>query len=1081
MIVQHHHRRRRHLSSSSSSPLVWLYSVVLFQGLLVLLLLLLQEQQFCLWGQHQHQQQQQHSPHYYYSNGGVVGTAVIVSAFSIAAPPLPSRRRGRRRSTTPTSIYGLFQINDNNDRTTVKDGTTSSSIQERELTVGKNIGSGSYGTVHLLIDSAPTTATTTSTATTDESSIRTANTENVSPTTTSPPSSSLSVPSTFFVGKRPWTEDEFRTKQTSTPTVSTKANDNTEGTKRNVENGANNANERERVSPNERAQRCWYYWQVEKHCFNKLPPHPQLPPFWGCYKGEWMVFGFVGTTTTVIVQPPTLSSGKNNDDDDDSDSDDGNDECKDKSATTAGQHGGQCTTTIPIPAPTLRDLMDLDDIDDPQQLKNLGTALGTTSFGDTLDTVIPSILTILQHIHQYQIVHRDVKPSNLLVHNGTVLLLDFGSAADLEPSVSDITSGNGNGGFGALLQTKQRVGLDDTNSNNGLFGGGTSRAAVSPIYAAPEIFITVQNAPTAFDIFSTALIICQLLFGYLEDRIDAGFHQQLGENGANWDINIWLHDELGTKLRPAGLDHALEYLVDRPGLWKLLDDMLSIQPTDRPTAQDALERWNGIMKRKDKILNDDDVVNDDDTDVKYSRAEVDGPFFAMVLEALETCEIPSISRPLHFVTTFSRSQSLGLVLSEKDDKTEQRDDDDKGDDATVVGIDSTAKGNNRFQVWREATKDTVAGEVFVKDVVPGSQAEQLGVIEVGDRLSGIGELPFIDGGFERAVEMLQDQPRAAKFVRLHFDRMSVRANDAISIVPTQNVAIAIADYGAWSSKGRRKAQEDAFVLHEIHDAKDRSVLVAGVMDGHGGTAASTMVAQEFPGLLANQLVVQSRQRSVTDAMEDSWKTICTSYQQQCAENGDSCIADYDSRQGVLMAETGSQDLTAGTTCSTMALDETTSQLSILNCGDSRSVVVTSDGQVRFATTDHKPQTEEERLMEGISRGLDYSLPQCRLSRWWLKVGDYEYSVGRSLEGPFATSKGIVSDPDVTTLTAERGEILISASDGLWDVMDSSEVALDLHKMRHREKMSARDTARTLCSMALRKGTSDNVSAVVVFL
>jgi serine/threonine protein phosphatase PrpC len=383
------------------------------------------------------------------------------------------------------------------------------------------------------------------------------------------------------------------------------------------------------------------------------------------------------------------------------------------------------------------------------------------------------------------------------------------------------------------------------------------------------------------------------------------------------------------------------------------------------------------------------------------------------------------------------------------------------------------------RLWKEATKDALPGEVFVREIVPKSQADALGILEIGDRLSAIGELPFIDGGFEKAVEMLQDQPRRAKYVRLHFDRLSVRTNKAISMVPTEQVEITVADFGAWSALGKRQAQEDAFVLHEIHDAKDRSVLVAGVMDGHGGTAASKMVSQRLPALLTNQLVVQNRQRTVRNALEDAWTSVCESYQTICTDG--ECIADYDPREGILQAETGSKDLVAGTTCSMFALDETTSDLTVLNCGDSRSVVVDASGNVKYATEDHKPQTEEKRLQEGIEQGLDYSLPQCRLSRYWIKVGEYEYAVGRSLEGPFATSKGIVSDPDIISLSVASGEILVSASDGLWDVMDSDEVAIDLHKMRAQEKMTARDAARALCSMAIRKGSSDNVSAVVVFL
>lgn len=249
------------------------------------------------------------------------------------------------------------------------------------------------------------------------------------------------------------------------------------------------------------------------------------------------------------------------------------------------------------------------------------------------------------------------------------------------------------------------------------------------------------------------------------------------------------------------------------------------------------------------------------------------------------------------------------------------------------------------------------------------------------------------------------------------------------------------------------------------------------MDGHGGLAASKMVSSELPSLLSNELVIN--QQSVPNALEEAWEKVCKMYQEQCTDP-ELCVADYDPLLGVLMANTGSEDLVAGTTASVMALDEKTGKLTMLNCGDSRTMVINSQGRVQFTTKDHTPQTEDTRLCEGIKAGLDYSLPKCRMSRWFLTVGDYEYSVGRSLEGPFATSKGIVSDPDLTTIPVECGEILISASDGLWEVMDSDEVAIDISTMRA-QGMTAKDTARTLCSMALKKGTSDNVSAVMVFL
>lgn len=269
------------------------------------------------------------------------------------------------------------------------------------------------------------------------------------------------------------------------------------------------------------------------------------------------------------------------------------------------------------------------------------------------------------------------------------------------------------------------------------------------------------------------------------------------------------------------------------------------------------------------------------------------------------------------------------------------------------------------------------------------------------------------------------------------------------------------------------------VLHEIHNTQDRSVLVAGIMDGHGGTAASTMVAEQLPNILNTELVTNGL--GVTQALEHAWGQACNAYRQQCdADGGEECRADYDKASGFLMANTGSGDLIAGTTASIMALDEHTGKLTFLNCGDSRCVLVNKLGKVQFVTRDHKPQEEEERFQKGKDDGLDYSLPQCSVSRWSISVGDYEYSVSRSLEGPLATSKGIISDPDVTTVQVEAGMMMVAASDGLWDVMDSSEVAMDLFEMRQK-KTSARDAAKSLCNMAWNKGTSDNISAVVVYL
>jgi len=183
---------------------------------------------------------------------------------------------------------------------------------------------------------------------------------------------------------------------------------------------------------------------------------------------------------------------------------------------------------------------------------------------------------------------------------------------------------------------------------------------------------------------------------------------------------------------------------------------------------------------------------------------------------------------------------------------------------------------------------------------------------------------------------------------------------------------------------------------------------------------------------------------------------------------------------ILMANTGSADAVAGSTATVLALDKQRGLLAALNCGDSRGLAIDSNGILKFRTVDHKPETEIGRLTEGKKQGLDYSIPVCKVAHWVLEVGDYDYAVARSLEGPFATSKGIVSASDVSVVQVEPGMTAMVATDGLWEVIDSEEACLIVSSLR-KQKTSAGDAAKTLCALAYDKASSDNVSVVVLYL
>lgn len=637
----------------------------------------------------------------------------------------------------------------------------------------------------------------------------------------------------------------------------------------------------------EKSKRCDYYFQVEQHCFEKLmlsetetetdDSSLQIPKLLGVYKNSIAV-GEEGESQQYSWMVFELIQGFTNNDDDNS-------------------------KEVKI-AKTLQDMITSDwkdqhtntnnNKDDEshhhhhlyQVQKELGLSFpsSSSSLEQTLDHIFLSLLNVLDQIHSFNIVHRDIKPSNLLCDPNTqnLILIDFGSAGDLDPIESKTQTW-------WLGGKNSQVGLEDD-----------SIVAISPMYCAPELFIQAHKSPLNYDVYSAALIFCQLLFNLLEERQDASFHQQLSskEEGINHDLDVWLQMELKAKVRLNGLENGLMYLGQRPGMWNLFKRMLHPNPERRISSKEALKTLKGILKdvNNDAVDTVDDIDIDSDMEQRSSTsriAELDGIFFESVLNSLEICDISyddddlnvnedvvtttttttentattkkparmihTPPRPLHFMKTFQKDKPLGLILSEattndNDDELEEELDGDQ----------------TSYDLWKKATQNAREGEVFVKGFVEGGQAQQIqqaydrNRIEIGDKLSGIGEVPFLNQGFEKAVQMITNQPqsRNTNTIKLHFDRqrgvlgnddledeqaqqqddtMNYINDDTEDVLLDENISSScrVVDQGAWSIKGRRKTQEDAFVLNELHfdnnsqeeEEEERNILFAGVFDG----------------------------------------------------------------------------------------------------------------------------------------------------------------------------------------------------------------------------------------------------------
>ena len=235
----------------------------------------------------------------------------------------------------------------------------------------------------------------------------------------------------------------------------------------------------------------------------------------------------------------------------------------------------------------------------------------------------------------------------------------------------------------------------------------------------------------------------------------------------------------------------------------------------------------------------------------------------------------------------------------------------------------------------------------------------------------------------------------------------------------------------------------------------------GVFDGHGGAGTSGFASKRIPELLFASDTINpfnwrtEAQKSLSWAYtqaHEEWKT-------QHKDDGSTAVTVLLVACGGGAADKGGQS--AG---------EPMLKILVANVGDSRAVLCFDD-HCEDLSLDHKPTREDEKeRIENLGGEIVFYKGAWRVE----KILAVTRALGDVHLYPF-----VIPTPDFREVFVPRNQqdakYIILASDGLWDVLTSKEASQMIRGC------SALKAANILCSAALDRGSTDNITAVVIEL
>lgn len=191
-------------------------------------------------------------------------------------------------------------------------------------------------------------------------------------------------------------------------------------------------------------------------------------------------------------------------------------------------------------------------------------------------TLLRRILTSLERLHSTGIVHRDVKPQNMIFNSvtGQLKIIDLGAAADLRVGINYSPNE-------FLLDPRYAA------PEQYIMSTQTPKAPPPPVAAALSPVLWQMNLPDRFDMYSVGIIFLQLVFPNLRsDRDLIQFNRQLKR--CEYDLARW-REAQETRGLNESQQRAFEMLDADGGVgWELLQSFVRFKAGRRISAAGAL-------------------------------------------------------------------------------------------------------------------------------------------------------------------------------------------------------------------------------------------------------------------------------------------------------------------------------------------------------------------------------------------------------------------------------------------------------------------------------------------------------------